>query len=96
MTYVRGTKDEFESWHTKEKARQGIPPEGKVGEVEGVLSPNTQRTYAITEPVKNPTNSEDIIWKTTIDQAPKDKSILTDSDARQLAWEAVETRSGRS
>ena len=86
MTFIRGTLDEFKTWHNKEKARQGIPPEGKIGEVEGVPAPNNQRTYNVTAPIVNPQNKDEVAWKTTQSEIPQGKQSLSEEEFKILKW----------
>ena len=62
MEIYRGTLEEFKEWHTAAKIAENIPPEGRIGFVNGVPAPNNQRTFNVADPIQNPDKSNDYYW----------------------------------
>jgi len=63
----RGTAVQYNTEHAADCALAGIPAEGKVGFVNGVPAPDTQRTMKLYDAFQNPDNSDDYIWRFTGD-----------------------------
>ncbi len=84
--YHRGTLAEFDTWHTAAKISDGIPDEGKIGYVKGVLAPLNQRTMAYSVPVEHPVNADDCIW--CYGKYPDtEKTVLSQEAATTAGWE---------
>lgn len=83
--FIRGTLDEFKAWHEKAKIKYGIPPEGKIGFIDGVPAPDNQRTYEFVDVITNPKDDKDHIWETDSDIAVG-KVPLTKADIDNLEW----------
>ncbi len=81
--YLKGTIEEFEVWHATAKELEGIPPEGKVGYVNGVPAPNNQRTTAYSDAIKHPTE-ELYVWKAGA--YPMGGELLTLEQVKNLGW----------
>ena len=62
--YYIGTPAIFESWETWvcDKMRANIPPEGRINFVNGIPSPNNQRTMRYTIRIDHPTIRGKCIW----------------------------------
>lgn len=85
MTYHRGTLEEFNAWHENVKILEGIPIDGKIGNVSGVPAPNNQRTMTYSDPISHPVNEDDYIWGYG-KYSDENKEILTISDVKILGW----------
>lgn len=62
MTYQRGTIAEFNAWHSLAMVAEEIPPEGRIGMVNGIAAPQNQRTMAYSNAIQNPVGGDDYIW----------------------------------
>ena len=62
MTFNRGTLEEFTTWHEQVKLSEEIPPEGKIGFVNGIPAPLNQRTMSYSKTIAHPVNNNDYIW----------------------------------
>ena len=62
VMYHRGTLSQFNSWHATAMAAEGIPPEGKVGYINGEPAPTAQRTVAYSAAIQNPDKSDEYCW----------------------------------
>jgi len=60
--FLRGTLQQFESWHETAKISENIPQEGKVGYLKGKLAINRQKTINYSDAIKHPINENDYIW----------------------------------
>jgi hypothetical protein len=90
MTYHRGTWTEFNSWHEAAKLAEGIPPEGKIGFVNGVPAPDNQRTTEYSSAIAHPVNEDYYIW--LFGAYPmQGKDVLSDEDVRAVGWFAEGT-----
>lgn len=90
--YLTGTKEEFDIWHTQAKQMEGIPPEGKVGYVNGVPAPNNQRTMAVSDPIEHPTIKGLFFWKT---MGARFGEVKTEDEVELLGFPVVKRPTGK-
>ena len=64
---------------------EGIPPEGRVGFVNKILTPDNQRTMAYSDPIAHPVNKDDYIWYYG-EYADEEKTSLSQDDAIAAGW----------
>ena len=80
--YVTGTMQDFETWHTIAKIAEGIPPEGRVGFVNGKPAPQNQRTIAVSDPVKHP-GKDEYAWE--VMGSPMGQ-LRTEAEVKQMGY----------
>lgn len=85
VMYYTGTLEEFNSWHDEVKIAEGIPPEGKIGYVNGLPAPDNQRTYAYSEATLHPQNVNSYIWAYG-DYPDAQKVSISKSQAIELGY----------
>ncbi len=85
--YNRGTLEQFNAWHENVMALEGIiPNEGKVGDINGVPAPQSQRTVAYSKAVAHPVNPNDYIWV----YGDYPDAVISVDEARTAGWFAEE------
>lgn len=86
--YIRGKLKDFKEWHDAVKAANDIPPEGKIGYVNGQPAPQNQRTTAYVEAIQSPEKTDDYIWQADAHEELKkeDAVELSQEDVENLDW----------
>lgn len=84
--FHRSTLAEFNAWHKTAMLSEGIPPEGRIGYVNGVLAPDNQRTMAYSDPITHPVNTDDCIWHYG-EYPDTKKTVLSQEDTVAVGWE---------
>ena len=85
MTYHRGTFAEFNTWHNAAMLAEGITEEGRVGFINGIPAPDSQRTTAYSESYLHPTNEDDYVW-TYGSHIDVEKTSSSQSEVEALGW----------
>lgn len=84
--YHRGTLAEFNSWHIAAMEAEDIPvPGGKIGFINGVPAPDSQRTTSYSAAIQNLNNSDDYIWQYG-SHPIEGRAILTAAQAQELTF----------
>ncbi len=83
--YHKGTLSDFNKWHEAVKVDEGIPPDGRIGFVNGKPAPNNQRTMHYSMPVKHPRDTDSYVWLHG-DHADRKKTKLTKEKAKTDGW----------
>jgi len=79
------TLQQFNTWHEAAMQAEGITPEGKVGYINGVPAPDSQRTTAYSIAIPHPTQEDYYLCKFGNYQ-DSELPALDDAEAVAAGW----------